>query len=150
MPNMRMPYDRERVVQPSGGISRTKQEYKDDVNVNLIVARFRATGNMTHLNRREPMYGDFSNPLDLQVQMEQVARAQQEFDTLPASVRQAAKNDPVTYLEMCLSEEGLDVLEAAGLPVEPREESEPRAREASPEPGVVDPQVEENPSGDSE
>lgn len=95
--------------------SRTKESDRDRTDINKIIAQHRRTGVVTHLERRPPMYGDFSQALNLQTALDQVHAAREEFMRLPAEVRKASMNDPAVMLHMLATEEGRALLEAAGL-----------------------------------
>lgn len=97
--------------------SRAKQGFRDDCDVNLIVKRHAQTGQLTHVNTRQPTYGDFTAETDLRSAIELVSQAEREFMALPASVRALCDNDPATFLHAMASEEGVHALAAAGLPM---------------------------------
>ncbi len=107
--------DGDRVAMDCGKESRTKQSFRDECDINVITAQYVRTGLLSHTNRREPMYGDFSQSRDLKASLEAVKEAEAEFRALDAQVRAAAWNDPVRFLSMLASEEGVAELEAAGL-----------------------------------
>lgn len=100
-----------------GGESRTKQSFKDDCDVNLIVKRHASTGAFSHLNPRMPAYGDFSGATELNTAMDLCSQALADFNDLPAAVRQACNNDPVVFLQEVNDPDGVLALAAAGLPM---------------------------------
>lgn len=102
---------------PTGSL--TKQSMVDECNINLIVERHLSTGFWTHVNPVLPAYGDFSLASDLADSIAAVRLATDSFDELPGSVRAAAQNNPVQFLEMVANEEGYATLLAAGLPTDP-------------------------------
>lgn len=106
---------RVRLTHPAGGESKTRQDQKDSTDINKILARYRQTGNVTHVATKAPSYGDFSLATDLQTMLTLVEQAEDHFDSLPAAVRQAADNDPVTFLTMLADPEGERSLSEAGL-----------------------------------
>lgn len=103
------------VVDQSGEVSRTKQSFREEVNINSIVRKYRSGVLVTHLNNKAPMYGDVSHALDLQAALNLVHEAEESFMDLPPEVRKAAQNDPVRLLEMLATEEGTQELVEAGL-----------------------------------
>ena len=117
--------NRKRVSLDCGEELRTKQSFRDECDINVITAQYVRTGLLSHTNRREPMYGDFSQSRDLKASLEAVSAAEAEFGALDAQVRAAAWNDPVRFLDMLASEEGCAELEAAGLVLSESEESAP-------------------------
>lgn len=99
----------------AGHKSMTRQSESADTDVNLIVARHRKTGVVTHLNHRIPQYGDYSQVGTLHDAFAQVEAAEEAFMDLPAAVRQVAENDPVKLLELLATPDGEAALMEAGL-----------------------------------
>lgn len=112
-----MPRERVRVITEVGTRSRTKAANANETNINLMVARYKKTGQFASLNPRQPIWGDFSQAVTLEDAYNRVAQAQRDFMALPAAVRAAADHDPVTFLEMLADEGGTAELVKAGLPV---------------------------------
>lgn len=106
---------RVRVIQDVGQYSRTKQSFGPETDFNLVLKNYQKTGQLTHVNRCEPLYGDFSEAGDLQTALDAVGRATEAFAGLSAKVRDAAANSPVEFLNMMHTPEGVEALEAAGL-----------------------------------
>lgn len=109
------------------GKSQTKASFAKQVNVNRIVKEYANTGVMDHVNTREPVYGDTTMVQHLSDAVLLVEKADAEFMELPAKVRQAAGQDPVTFLEMLSTADGTQALVDAGLPVEGMSPTPPRA-----------------------
>lgn len=107
--------ERARFPAKSGGEKMTKQSFRDEVDINSLVARYRQTGIMPHTRTRTPLYGDFSMAQDLQATLDTVRTTNESFMALPAAVREAANNSPVQLLEMLATDEGISQLEAQGL-----------------------------------
>ena len=131
-----------RGVTPVGGRSLTRTEFKDQVDINLIVKRHAQGGMFDHVAPVAPTYGDFSGANDLAAAMTSVIEAQDHFDTLPAEVRLAAKNDPVLFAQMLADPDQAHLLEEAGLPFEegsappsPSPPAEPTGEEPAPPEG---------------
>lgn len=82
-----------------GGESMTKQEFKDECNVNNIVAKHKATGLLTHLNAGTPQFGDFSEVHDFMSAQNALISATDAFNSLPAKARKEFDNDPHLFLE---------------------------------------------------
>lgn len=113
---IRKPFKRYRSTAPIGGPSVTKQSFKEDCDVNVIVNKFMSGGELTHLNRLAPQFGDVSSAVDLQAALELVEDAWEEFERLPARVRSACDNSPVNFEHMISSEEGRAELARLGMP----------------------------------
>lgn len=107
-----------RVAHPAGGKMMTKQAFRDDVDINLIVKRYGQNGMFDHLERREATYGDFSRSTNLHEAMNLVKAAEAEFEELPAEVRTLANNDPVQYYAMLAEEKETQALKRAGMPID--------------------------------
>lgn len=107
-----------RVRAMEGGRLMTKQADRDAVNINTIVARARATNTPLPVGPRVGHYGDFSDPQSYHELLGRVLEMQSQFDSLPAAVRQVAKNDPRVFLEMLDTDQGLTDLMDAGLKAE--------------------------------
>lgn len=129
----------------SGGAD---QAFRDETNINTIIAQYQATGAMNSVNHSAPLYGDVSNTLDLAAAFEASATARASFAELPSLVRAAAMNDPVEFLAMADDADGRLLLIDAGLtfndeptrpPGPPKPETPPPA-EPDPDPDP-DPKV---------
>lgn len=66
--------------------SMTKQEFKDECDINQILQRYQRTGAITHYAQYAPKYGDYS-PCDYQEALSLVKNAQEMFAALPSSIR---------------------------------------------------------------
>jgi len=108
---------RQRVHPETGERSMTHQSFKESVDVNLILKNYQRTGQMPLFKGPVPVFGDFSMSTDLHGALEAVSEAEEHFASLAATVRDAAGNDPVRFLEMLASEEGLAELSEAGFKV---------------------------------
>lgn len=79
--------------------SMTKQAFKEECNVNTILAKYKKTGMIEHLNRAQGQYGDYSQYADYQTAVNQVMAAETLFSGLPATLRSRFKNDPQEFLD---------------------------------------------------
>lgn len=78
--------------------SRTQQQFKDEVNVNSIMRKYKQTGVITHLNDKQGKYGDLSQVPDYFTAMQTIKTSQEAFDQLPSDVRRRFENDPSKML----------------------------------------------------
>lgn len=96
--NIRSAYsDREPVhVLLSGEPSRTKQEFKDEVNINTIIDRMqKGIQPPAWMTSNTPHYGDFTNqPTSFQEAFAIVEAAELAFESLPLGFRRAIDHDP--------------------------------------------------------
>lgn len=82
----------QRVIQPIGSEpSLTRQEFKNESDINQIMKKYQRTGALTHFAKYAPTYGDFS-PCDLQTAQNLILNAEQLFAELPSSIRALTKN----------------------------------------------------------
>ncbi|WNK13826.1 MAG: internal scaffolding protein [Microvirus sp.] len=82
-PNLRV----RRLPQPIGSEpSATKQEFKDDCDINSILKKFQRTGAISHYSKYQAHYGDFS-PCDYQTAQNLILNANQMYADLPSKIR---------------------------------------------------------------
>lgn len=84
------------------GSSRTKQSFKDQVNINKIIKKHRRTGMLNHVNSKRPFYGDVSNLTDYAGALQKVKEAEELFGNMSADIRERFGNNPqemITFLE---------------------------------------------------
>lgn len=111
-----------RVILDTGPVTHTKQSFRDDCDINLIVKRHASTGLWDHLNPTTPTYGDFSAAVELQSAMALVEAAHDAFDALPSAVRKVCDNNPVVMLENLAKPGAFHELVQAGMPTTPEHE----------------------------
>lgn len=78
--------------------SMTRQEFKEECDINVILARYQASGEIDFLNKHAPQYMDTTGA-DFQQAMETVANAASAFADLPSKVRDRFGNDPSKLLD---------------------------------------------------
>lgn len=76
---------------------RTIQSFKDECDINKILASYAATGQLTHVNPNPPQWGEVT-ATDFQTAMQTVIDARSAFDALPAKVRDRFDSDPAKLL----------------------------------------------------
>lgn len=87
------------VFDPDEG--RTKQEFKDQCDVNKIWAQYVKTGRLDLLNKAQGFYADLSTmPQSYQESLNLVIKARETFDSLPADIRNLFGNDVQAFLEV--------------------------------------------------
>lgn len=93
----------------------TKQSFKDECNINNIMARYEKTGILPDtLNPAEPQYIDATG-FDFDLAMQLVAEATSGFNQLPASVRAQFDHDPGAFLDFVAKPENGQALVDMGL-----------------------------------
>lgn len=112
--NIRGHFDRQRVTLECPQPSRAKQSFKDQCDINVIMAKFQKTGVITHVNKREPEYG-FASSNDLKESLKIVENAQQMFDELPSKIRKKFDNNPALFLDFVQDEANVPEAALLGL-----------------------------------
>nr|QJB19010.1 MAG: internal scaffolding protein [Microvirus sp.] len=118
--------------------SLTKQSSKDECDINVIMRRFEKTGTLPDLIKKEPRYGDFSDPMEYQTACNLVIHAQSQFDSLDSRVRERFANDPEKFLEFASDPRNGEEMVTLGLatkrPMEPKgDASKGDSKKKSPE-----------------
>lgn len=86
-----------RLMQPDDySDGRTKQAFKDESDINKIMHRAQAAGTISHLQKYEPVYGDFAD-FDLLEAKLKLQQADEVFGQLPSELRNEFRNDPAAF-----------------------------------------------------
>ena len=93
---------------------RTRQEMKNECDINRIMARYIKTGAIDHVAKHSGDYGDLS-AMDYHTALNIQLKAEAMFQDLPATLRSELGNDPGAFLEFCADEANAESLEAHGL-----------------------------------
>lgn len=91
--------ERKAIRRDCSGIGKTKQSFKEQCDINRIMARAKKKGSLTHINARPGFYGDVSGVVDYRSALEMVRNMDSMFRKLPAKVRSRFDNDVGTMLE---------------------------------------------------
>lgn len=110
-------WDRQRVSFQTKGPSRTDISFREQTNINQIIARARQTGVLPQPNLERGFYGDVSNlPSGTLLEaFERVQTAQSLFMDLPSEVRRSMHNDPARLEDWLRDPENRDVAVRHGL-----------------------------------
>lgn len=108
----------ERVQKKFSKPSLTKQSFKEECDLNLLVKRFKDNNadvfeQFSKYSAGE--YGDFSEIVDYRTALEQVKHANESFSKLPAQIRQFFHNSPEYFLDFCQNSNNIDTLRELGL-----------------------------------
>lgn len=132
------------------GTTVTKQSFKEDCDINLIMARFVKTGIIDHVREHGPEYG-FASSDDFRDSMELISKANSMFEELPSPIRNKFENDPARFLDFVQNPENIKEMQELGLAYNEKTENLPLAEkpEASgtPRPGSEPPATQE-PAGE--
>lgn len=117
------------------GATRTEQSHRDLVDINQIMKRFRTT-KLLPQRANDGFYGDISEMEDYLSMKTKIAKAEQNFDMLPADVRKKFENKPANLLAFLEDDNNYD--EAVELKILPDLPLEDRSNYVAPEP-IVEP-----------
>lgn len=104
-----------RVTSDPVGQSRTKQAFKDEVDINQILRKHEKGLTVEHLNRYQGQYGDFINAGDYHSDLNKIVEAEVAFLSIPAEIRAVFNNDPAQFLEFAQDPDNLDEMRNMGL-----------------------------------
>jgi len=124
------PHERVQLIIKKGN-SRTKQAFKKDCDINMIMKRFKKVMNEDYLKMYNSYAGgqflDVSQVTDYKTALEMVRSADDIFARLPAEVRKRFSNDAAVFLDFCADEKNKPEMVAMGLapeqPVETKSET---------------------------
>lgn len=92
----------------------TDQSFKEECDINTIMARYQSTGELPVLNEMQGQYLDVTG-MDFQEHMDFIIQAQEMFDDLPSSIRDRFGNDPAAFLDFTSQESNRLELAKMGL-----------------------------------
>lgn len=128
--------ERKRVTVSFEKPTRTKQSFKNDCDINVVVNHYQRHGIINHVARGSGVYGDFSTVEDYQSSLNRVMNAQEMFGALPSKIRSRFANDPAELIGFLENPANLDEAVELGLVVRPRTENSSAGTELS---GVSEP-----------
>lgn len=107
------------VYVPSAGmefveLSQAQQHFKDECDINNIIASFDTTGVMPS-GTAQPVFGDFSGVPDLADTYASLISAKSDFDHLPLKIRERFNYDPERFLAFVSNPDNLDEMVSLGL-----------------------------------
>lgn len=124
---IRKPYDasvRQSILFPEKTMA--KQSFKEECDINTIMAKYQKTGLIEHVQNVQAQYGDFTSVTDYQLSLNQVIAAQAAFEQLPARVRERFLNDPSRLMAFLEDDKNRDEAVRLGL-IEPSPPPQPEA-----------------------
>lgn len=149
MPENKEPKQRPHTISWKGRTRITKQSFKDECDINLIMARHARTGEITHLNGAQPHYGDFTNAQTYLDAQQSLIIANEAFASLPSEVRERFGNDPASLLNFLDQAENHDEAVELGLLPKPEAAKSPPAEAGSSSPPPAEIPQGEKPPGDT-
>lgn len=107
--------------------SKTDQQYKDEVDVNEIIRRYKKDGIVPHVKNINAQFADVSDIPDLMQGMERIAHAKEEFLRVPASIRAKHKNNVVDFYNWLADPANKEEAVELGLMKKPQQADSPKA-----------------------
>lgn len=104
-----------RRVQVFCGDGLTKQAFRDESNINNIMAKYKTTGLIDHVSKHAGNYGDYTDVVDYQTAMNTVIAAQDMFMSIPSNIRARFGNDPGQFLEFVSNPDNREEMAKLGL-----------------------------------
>jgi len=148
--NLRNAFSKKRVVETTSQEMVTKQDQKDDTDINKITERHLHTGVLASntgrrgARPRQAMFGDFSSAADFQTAVNGINDAELAFSQLPGRLRARFKNSAYQLMRFLEDPANLDEAVKLGL-VEPPPKEAPKAPESKPPETAVKADPEANP-----
>lgn len=100
------------------GESKTQTQFAKECDINNILARYNKHGVVTHLNKGQATYGDFTSHEDYQTSMNKILLAEKSFQSLPSDIRKRFANDPGELIKFLENKENKEEALKLGLIVE--------------------------------
>jgi len=95
------------------GVKITQDHFRDEVDINNIIAKFAETGAFPIANRQAE-YG-YATSQTFTEAMQTIASAKEEFAKLPSEARAHFLNDPAAYLDAVGDPENRELFQKLGL-----------------------------------
>lgn len=136
--------DRRRISVEFNDQSRTKEAFKDECDINMIMRKYMKTGQLPDMIKENPRYGNFADALDYQESLNMVLFAQEQFLALPSQVRERFGNDPAQFLAFATDPRNGGEMIKMGLATPSKDQAPkvpdnpPKRSEAPPEGGASD------------
>ena len=78
---------------------RTKQGFKDQTDINVILKKAQRTGSLSHLQKHGAHYADYSDVPDLLEAHRRIKAGQAVFEELPSALRSEFGNDQFEFFK---------------------------------------------------
>jgi len=96
------------------GPGKTKQSSKDESDINLILAKYKKTGIVNFVAKRQPEYMDMQST-DLHSAMNMIIASNEMFADMPSHLRKKFNNNPEQFLEFVHDPKNIDEMVKLGL-----------------------------------
>lgn len=112
--------ERPRLMLHTGTETPTKQEFRDECDINVLMKRYQKTGLFPQYPHQSPRYVSNIGMPDYQESLNIVNQAREEFAGLNSELRKRFDNDPAKFLAFVNDEKNADELIALGLREKPK------------------------------
>lgn len=92
----------------------TDQSFREECDINTIMARYQSTGELPQINASHPQYLDVTE-MDFTDHMNAINEARNLFDALPSKIRDRFANNPAEFLEFTADPQNRPELARMGL-----------------------------------
>lgn len=116
------------------GDSMTQQIFKEECDINNILARFDEQTLAEHNAANPGGYGDYFDVQDYHTSLSQVRKAEEMFASLPSKIREQFANDVGLFIDFVADEENRERMLELGLVGEASEASDDETGGAEPAP----------------
>lgn len=120
--------------------SKTRQEFAEECDINVLMERYEKGGAITHVNKAMPIYMDVTALPDLRGALDIMREASLAFASLPARARREFDNDPQLFVDFAQNPENIERMREWGLaPPPPGEPPAVRVEVVNPIPAPGEP-----------
>jgi phage internal scaffolding protein len=98
-----------------GQLSRTKQSFTAECDINNIMKKYAKNGLIAHNNALQGEYGNLLGSPDYQNAMNSVIAAEAAFNSLTASIRAKFEHDPSKFLDFAQNPDNHEEMRKMGL-----------------------------------
>lgn len=112
--------------------SMTKPYFQEDADINVIMKKYpdiNNIGDIPYVNNASASYGDFSDAVEYREALDRVLEAQENFEFLPAKVRDRFSNDVAEFLDFVHDPKNFDEMVSMGIAKKKPEETSQNASE---------------------
>jgi len=96
-------------------VSKTQQQFADQVEINNIIKKYQKTGQWLHVTSKTGIYADVSQIGDYAQCLQKVLDANSAFSSLPSNIRARFSNDPAQLLSFLQDPSNKEEAEKLGL-----------------------------------
>lgn len=114
--------------------SKTDQQWKKDCDVNEVMKKFKRTGQITHLAKKQGHFSDISEIPDLLAATKHINDAMELFSELDSATRKKFNNNPTELYEFLMDSKNDEEAIKLGLKLSPEDKSKEIVPSVQPDP----------------